>query len=137
MEKHINRLLMLFEVMGCVLNIILLLAAMMYSVLVPTDGGHDTIFWAAVISFIFCDAVNLLIGMIWAYVAKHHIDYMGQFFTAASGIRFLGVLMVLGACFLVVGREAMAPYALTLMLFYLFNVGLHTVFFSHISKKLL
>lgn len=137
MEKLVNRMLMLFEAMGGVLNVILMLCTYAY-VLIATEGTSTAaVVSAGIISFIFCCTINIVIGCIWAFVTKRHPDYMTQFFTAASGIRFLGVMAVLAGCYLQVGRDAMAPYALTLLLFYIINVGFHTVFFSHISNKLL
>lgn len=137
MEKLVNRMLMLFEAMGGVLNIILMLCTYAYALTMTEGTSTAAVVSAGLISLIFCCAINIVIGFIWAYVTKRHPDYMTQFFTAASGIRFLGMLAVMGACYIQVGREAMAPYALTLFLFYIINVGFHTVFFSHISNKLL
>lgn len=137
MDKLVNRMLILFEAMGGVLNVILMLCAYAYSLTVAEGTSAPAIVSAGIISLTFCCNINIVIGIIWAYVTKRHPDYMTQFFTAASGIRFLGVLAVLTGCYLMVGRDAMAPYALTLLLFYIINVGFHTVFFSHISNKLL
>lgn len=138
MEKPVNKLFALFQLMGLLLVGILLMGTYLYAALAANDTLLATaVIWASVIGAAYCVGLNLVVGLLWRFVIKRHTDYMTQFFTAASGLRFLGVLAVLGCCWAAVGREAMAPYALVVFLYYIVNMGFHTYFFSHISNKLL
>lgn len=127
---------LLFVALGVMLNLILLTGTYIYSILSTGSNAQTSVTHAGFISFIYGLAMTLILGAIWRFVALRHKDYMTQFFTAASGIRFLSVLAVLGGCYIAVGREAMAPYALILLLFYIVNIGLHTAFFSLTTNKI-
>lgn len=138
MEKPVNKLFVLFQLMGLLLVGILLMGTYLYAALAANDTVLSAaVIWASVIGAAYCVGLNLVVGLLWRFVMKHHADYMTQFFTGASGLRFLSVMAVLGCCWAVVGRDAMAPYALVVFLYYIVNVCFHTFFFSHISNKLL
>lgn len=85
--------------------------------------------------FFYAVVLHLLIGFSGKYVTAHHPDYIGQYFTAVSGIRFLSVLAMLAVCYFSVNTEDAATYALLLLLYYIITVAFHTVFFSHIIYK--
>lgn len=138
MEKPVNRMFWLFELMGLVLVGIVFLGVHICARLIPVSPEvASAIFSASAVGAGYCLAVNVPLGIIWRYVTANHPDYMTQFFTAASTLRFLGVMTVLGIMWLQLGRDAMPPYALVVFLYYIMLLGFHTVFFSHISNKLL
>lgn len=72
-------------------------------------------------------------ALIWRKVAKKSPDNLTTFYTAVSGARMLLALATMFGCYIAVGRDAVAPYILVLLVFYLFMLSHHSIFFSRLS----
>lgn len=87
-----------------------------------------------VVSAVFALVVELADIAIWSRVAEGEGKMLPTFFSAVSGFRMLLGLAVLGGCYIAVGRDAMAEYCLVFMVFYLWVIIHHSVFFSRVSS---
>ena len=87
-----------------------------------------------VVSAVFALVAELADIAIWARVAEGEGKMLPTFFSAVSGFRMLLALAVLVACYIAVGREAMAEYCLVFMAFYLWVIIHHSLFFSRVSN---
>lgn len=87
-----------------------------------------------VVSAVFALAVELADVAIWSRVAEGGGKMLPTFFSAVSGFRMLLALAVLVGCYIAVGRDAMAEYCLVFMVFYLWVIIHHSMFFSRVSN---
>ena len=87
-----------------------------------------------VVSAVFALVVELADIAIWSRVAEGEGKMLPTFFSAVSGFRMLLGLAVLVGCYIAVGRDAMAEYCLVFMVFYLWVIIHHSVFFSRVSS---
>lgn len=87
-----------------------------------------------VVSAVFALVVELADIAIWSRVAEGEGKMLPTFFSAVSGFRMLLGLAVLVGCYIAVGRDAMAEYCLVFMVFYLWVIIHHSVFFSRVSN---
>ena len=87
-----------------------------------------------VVSAVFALVVELADIAIWSRVAEGEGKMLPTFFSAVSGFRLLLGLAVLVGCYIAVGRDAMAEYCLVFMVFYLWVIIHHSVFFSRVSN---
>ncbi len=78
-----------------------------------------------------------LIGfaILWRWIATSKKDVLTTLYSVMSGFRMILALFTLFICYLVVGRDAMAPYVIIFMIFYLVMVGFHSIFFARRTNK--
>ena len=95
----------------------------------------DSVLAPVAVSAAFAIVTAAATGMRWRRVADSQPEMLTTFFTSVSGFRMLAALFTLFICYLVVGREAMKPYIILFMVFYLFSLAHHSLFFSHINNK--
>lgn len=88
-----------------------------------------------VVSAVFVLAVEVADIFIWRWVAVRHADSLPTFFTAVSGFRMLLAVFTMVGCWAAVGREAMAPYCVVFMVFYLVVLLHHSLFFARVSNS--
>ena len=88
-----------------------------------------------VVSVVFVLAVEVADIFIWRWVAVRHADSLPTFFTAVSGFRMLLAIFTMVGCWAAVGREAMAPYCVVFMVFYLVVLLHHSLFFARVSNS--
>ena len=74
-------------------------------------------------------------GCVWFWVALRHKDYLTQFFTATSGLRFLLTLAIFGTYYMVAGNAGMMTFLLVFIAYYLLLLIHHSIFFSRVSKR--
>lgn len=74
-------------------------------------------------------------SLLWRWVSKEKKESLTTLYSVVSGFRMVLALFTLFICFLVVGRDAMVPYVLVFMAFYLIMVGFHTIYFSRITNR--
>lgn len=91
---------------------------------------------ALTVSAAFAFAESIAVPAIWLMVATRNKQFLSTFHTACSGFRMLLVLAVLGIVCAVVGRDAMVPYVVIFMIYYLVLLIMHTVFFAKMTNKL-
>lgn len=91
---------------------------------------------ALAVAAAFGYAESIAVPKLWQWVASSHKNFLSTFHTAVSGFRMLLVLVVLGIVCIVVGRDAMVPYVVVLLAYYLVLLIMHTVFFAKMTHKL-
>ena len=82
-------------------------------------------------------SVAFLIGfaLLWRWIEKKKKESLTTLYSVMSGFRMILALFTLFICYLVVGRDAMAPYVIIFMIFYLVMVGFHSIFFARRTNK--
>ena len=107
----------------------------MIGILIDTirpEWGMTTPVWVSTgFSMFFLITFSLL----WRWVSKEKKESLTTLYSVVSGFRMVLALFTLFICFLVVGRDAMVPYVLVFMAFYLIMVGFHTIYFSRITNR--
>ncbi len=78
-----------------------------------------------------------LIGfaLLWRWIASSRKESLTTLYSVMSGLRMILALFTLFICYLVVGRDAMAPYVIIFMIFYFVMVGFHSIFFARRTNK--
>ena len=87
------------------------------------------------VSVVFALAVEVADALVWKRVATLHADSLPTFFTAVSGFRMLIAVFTLVGCWAAVGRDAMAPYCIVFMVFYVIVLMHHSLFFARVSNS--
>ncbi|MBO5602108.1 MAG: hypothetical protein J5957_05845 [Prevotella sp.] len=82
-------------------------------------------------------SVFFLIGfaLLWRWIASSKKELLTTLYSVMSGFRMILALFTLFVCYLVVGRDAMAPYVIIFMIFYFVMVGFHSIFFARRTNK--
>lgn len=73
-------------------------------------------------------------ALIWRKVAKGSPDNLTTFYTAVSGGRMLLALATMFGCYIAVGRDAIAPYIIVILVFYLYMLVHHSIFFTRLTN---
>lgn len=116
----------------------LVLMALAYSA-VSVDAPKqlsDTISVATYIGFCFFMLVTMAEAVVWRRVAEGSPESLPTFFTAVSGGRMLLALTTMFVYYLVKGREAMLPFFIVFVVFYVVQLVHHSIFFSRVSNHL-
>ena len=100
-------------------------------ILIKTFAHVDTL----VVSVVFTLVIEFADVIIWKFLAKNSVDTLPTFFSAVSGFRMLLAIATLIGCYIAVGRDAMLEYCLVFLVFYLWVIVHHSVFFSHVSNN--
>ena len=82
----------------------------------------------------FSLVVEVADAKVWRRVAKKSPDSLTTFYTAVSGFRMLLALATMFVCYIIVGRDAVAPYIVVLLVFYFAMLAHHSIFFSRLSN---
>jgi hypothetical protein len=98
-------------------------------------GGYNLLA-PQIVSTFFILVLDVTASLLWRWVAMNHRDMLPTFFTAVSGFRFLGALMVMFICYLVVDSENMMTYIMVFLLFYMLSLVHHSIFFVKVSNRL-
>lgn len=101
-----------------------------------TDEKLDIVSQAINISFGFFMVINVAEALIWRRVAEGSPESLPTFFTAVSGGRMLLALATMFVYYLVKGREAMLPFFIVFVVFYVVQLVHHSIFFSRVSNHL-
>ena len=86
------------------------------------------------VSAVFSIVVETADALVWRWVAKKSPDGLTTFYTAVSGFRMLLALATMFVCYLIVGRNAVAPYIIVMMVYYFVLLAHHSIFFSRLSN---
>lgn len=114
-------------IMVCLLNMIGRLAMHQW--------GYNLMF-ALTASMIFVLVIDIATALVWRWVASKHPNMMPSFITGVSGVRFLGVLLMLLIGYLVLGNDGMSSFIVVFFVYYLASIIHHAIFFSRVSKQL-
>ncbi len=104
-------------------------------ILIKTFAHVDTLVYPLVVSVVFTLVIEFADVIIWKFLAKNSVDTLPTFFSAVSGFRMLLAIATLIGCYISVGRDAMLEYCLVFLVFYLWVIVHHSVFFSHVSNN--
>lgn len=87
------------------------------------------------VSAAFSLLASIILGNLWRRIATNSPEMLTTFYTAESAFRMLAALATLFCCFLAVGRDAMTPYVLVFMAFYLACLAHNAVYFARITNR--
>ena len=130
-KQDISKLSILYLVQGIVLIII----ATIGTLLVERFTSVGDLRVSVMFSCGFSLAIVLAEGNIWRMVATKHPDSLTTFFTTLSGFRMLLALATMFVYYLIAGREAMLPFFLVFMAFYVLLLIHHSIFFAKVSNR--
>lgn len=116
---------------GALIIIILWMASILVATLRPEWNLMAPIWVSTGFSVVFLVAFALL----WRWISKEKKESLTTLYSLVSGFRMVLALFTLFVCYMVVGRDAMVPYVVVFMVFYLIMVGFHTIYFSRIANK--
>lgn len=88
-----------------------------------------------VVSVVFALVVELIDIYLWKRIADANETMLPTYFSAVSGFRMLLALFTLLGCYITVGRDAMLEYCLVFMVFYLWMIVHHSLFFSRLTNS--
>ena len=97
-------------------------------------GLFSGLMYPVAVSAVFSIVVELADALVWRKVAKKSPDSLTTFYTAVSGFRMLLALATMLVCYIIVGRDAIMPYILVLLVFYFAMLAHHSIFFSRLSN---
>ena len=80
---------------------------------------------------IVVESADALVG---GKVARKSPDSLTTLYTAVSGFRMLLALPTTLVCYITLGRDAIMPYILILMVFYFAMLAHHSIFFSRLTN---
>ena len=98
-------------------------------------GGYDLLA-AQIVGTLFFLVFEITTVLVWRWVALKHRNMLPSFFTAASGFRFLGALLVMTVWYLAAGKENIMVFLIVFFVFYFVSLIHHSIFFSRMSKRL-
>lgn len=87
------------------------------------------------VSFGFVTLSSTVIAVLWRKVSEGNKEMLTTFYSAVPGFRMLAALATLTVCFFCVGRDAMVPYVIVFMAFYLAALTHHSLYFSRITNN--
>ncbi len=97
--------------------------------------GTNLVAVPTAVSFGFVVLSSIVIAALWRKVSEGHKEMLTTFYSAVPGFRMLAALATLTVCFFCVGRDAMVPYVIVFMAFYLAALTHHTLYFSRITNN--
>ena len=126
----IDRLCSKYIVWSMVYIVILTIGSFIFEKL----GLFSGLMYPVAVSAVFSIVVESADALVWRRVAKKSPDSLTTFYTAVSGFRMLLALATMLVCYIIVGRDAIMPYILVLLVFYFAMLAHHSIFFSRLSN---
>lgn len=116
-------------------SLVLVVLLIFLSFMAEKSGFYaGMLMYPVAVAAIFSVVVESADALIWRKVAKNSPDSLATFYTAASGFRMLLALATMLVCYIVVGRERIAPYVLVLLVYYFVMLAHHSIFFSRLAN---
>lgn len=122
MNKALN-----YSIQLCIVELVLYVGIRLQA---PLEAQNPSVVGAA---FTFC--FYIIDAWVWYWVASRHKDYLTQFFTGTSGLRFLLTLAVIGIYYLTAGPEIMT-FLLVFVAYYIITMLHYSIFFSRVTKRI-
>lgn len=97
-------------------------------------GLFSGLMYPVAVSAVFSIVVESADALVWRKVAKTSPDSLTTFYTAVSGFRMLLALATMFVCYIIVGRDAVAPYIVVMLVYYFVLLAHHSIFFSRLSN---
>ena len=126
----IDRLCSKYIVWSMIIVVLLTVAAF----LVEKTGLASALMYPVAVSAVFSIVVESADALVWRKVAKKSPDSLTTFYTAVSGFRMLLALATMFVCYIIVGRDAVAPYIVVMLVYYFVLLAHHSIFFSRLSN---
>ena len=98
--------------------------------------GEYDLLAAQIVGTLFVLVFEITSVLVWRWVTLKHRNMLPSFFTAVSGFRFLGALLVMTVWYLVAGKENIMVFLVVFFVFYFISLIHHSIFFSRMSKRL-
>ena len=130
-KQDISKLSILYLIQGIVLTIIATIGTLLVERFTSVGDLRVQVMFGCGFSL----AIVLAEVNIWRLVATNHPDSLTTFFTALSGFRMLLALATMFVYYLIAGREAMLPFFLVFMVFYVLLLIHHSIFFAKVSNR--
>ena len=102
--------------------------------LVEKFGLFSGLMCPVAVSAVFSIVVESADALVWRRVAWKSPDSLTTFYTAVSGFRMLLALATMLVCYIIVGRDAVAPYIVVMLVYYFVLLAHHSIFFSRLSN---
>ena len=102
--------------------------------LVEKTGLASALMYPVAVSAVFSIVVESADALVWRRVAKKSPESLTTFYTAVSGFRMLLALATMFVCYIIVGRDAVAPYIVVMLVYYFVLLAHHSIFFSRLSN---
>ena len=125
-----DRLCSKYIVWSMIIVVLLTVAAF----LVEKTGLASALMYPVAVSAVFSIVVESADALVWRRVAKKSPDSLTTFYTAVSGFRMLLALATMFVCYIIVGRDAVAPYIVVMLVYYFVLLAHHSIFFSRLSN---
>ena len=126
----IDRLCSKYIVWSMIIVVLLTVAAF----LVEKTGLASALMYPVAVSAVFSIVVESADALVWRRVAKKSPDSLTTFYTAVSGFRMLLALATMFVCYIIVGRDAVAPYIVVMLVYYFVLLAHHSIFFSRLTN---
>ena len=126
----IDKLCSKYIVWSMIIVVLLTVAAF----LVEKTGLASALMYPVAVSAVFSIVVESADALVWRRVAKKSPDSLTTFYTAVSGFRMLLALATMFVCYIIVGRDAVAPYIVVMLVYYFVLLAHHSIFFSRLSN---
>ena len=97
-------------------------------------GLFSGLMYPVAVSAVFSIVVESADALVWRKVAKTSPDRLTTVYTAVSGFRMLLALATMFVCYIIVGRDAVAPYIVVMLVYYFVLLAHHSIFFSRLSN---
>lgn len=94
------------------------------------------LFGQQAVSTVYLLVVELLAIAVWRWIVKNHSDMLPSFFTALSGVRFLGALLMMLIWYLMVGSAGVMAFLVVFAVYYFVMLIHQSIFFSRVSNRL-
>ncbi|MDD7319222.1 MAG: hypothetical protein SOZ80_05115 [Prevotella sp.] len=120
-----------YVIIGTVVVAVLTIVGVLLSLLRPEWNMNVPILVSVGFSVVFLTSFAFL----WRWIMKSNRESQTTLYSVVSGLRMVLALFTLFVCFLVVGRDAMLPYVLVFMVYYIVMIAYHTVYFSKITTR--
>ena len=115
-------------------SILLTVVLVMLGILAGKCGVMTGLAAPMTVGAVFSIVVEVADALVWRRVARKSPDSLTTFYSAVSGFRMLLALVTMLVCYVVVGRDAVMPYIVVMLVFYFVMLAHHSIFFSRLAN---
>ena len=115
-------------------SILLTVVLVMLGILAGKCGVMTGLAAPMMVGAVFSIVVEMADALVWRRVARKSPDSLTTFYSAVSGFRMLLALVTMLVCYVVVGRDAVMPYIVVMLVFYFVMLAHHSIFFSRLAN---
>ena len=115
-------------------SILLTVVLVMLGILAGKCGVMTGLAAPMTVGAVFSIVVEMADALVWRRVARKSPDSLTTFYSAVSGFRMLLALVTMLVCYVVVGRDAVMPYIVVMLVLYFVMLAHHSTFFSRLAN---